>query len=206
MASLRRLASALSITQCSRSSLHRTFHSAAKASAHEATLFPSVARILAEHSDVDVSKIKGTGIRGMITKGDVLAFLGEVKDRLGSAEGKDRFLAGGGGISSFSDGSRMKANTMGGSKAAAGSAPEKAQPLSASALRSLIISGLASGHESASLRSKPAKASGPSFDSIISGYPFSHQAPRSITHSSASHPAAKTAGSSSAASYLNGLI
>lgn len=42
-------------------------------------LFPSVVRLLQDHNlsaDVDSLGIKGTGIRGMITKGDVLAHLG----------------------------------------------------------------------------------------------------------------------------------
>ncbi|KAG8693523.1 hypothetical protein FRC08_009060, partial [Ceratobasidium sp. 394] len=41
-------------------------------------LFPSVMRLLAEHNvpTKDAKKIKGTGIRGMLTKGDVLAHLG----------------------------------------------------------------------------------------------------------------------------------
>lgn len=41
-------------------------------------IFPSVMRLLAEHNVPvkDAKKIKGTGIRGMLTKGDVLAHLG----------------------------------------------------------------------------------------------------------------------------------
>ncbi|KAG9026716.1 hypothetical protein FRB95_008522, partial [Tulasnella sp. JGI-2019a] len=42
-------------------------------------LFPSVVRLLQDHNlsaDVDSLGIKGTGIRGMITKGDILAHLG----------------------------------------------------------------------------------------------------------------------------------
>jgi pyruvate/2-oxoglutarate dehydrogenase complex dihydrolipoamide acyltransferase (E2) component len=41
-------------------------------------IFPSVMRLLAAHNVPvkDVKKIKGTGVRGMLTKGDVLAHLG----------------------------------------------------------------------------------------------------------------------------------
>ena len=41
-------------------------------------LFPSVLRLVQEHgiSQGDFDKIKGTGVRGMLTKGDVLAHLG----------------------------------------------------------------------------------------------------------------------------------
>ena len=43
-------------------------------------IFPSVLRLLQENnlsSDVDKIGIKGTGVRGMLTKGDVLAYLGK---------------------------------------------------------------------------------------------------------------------------------
>ena len=43
---------------------------------HSQPLFPSVLRLLHEHNVGSVDKIKGTGIRGMLTKGDVLAHLG----------------------------------------------------------------------------------------------------------------------------------
>ena len=39
-------------------------------------LFPSVLRLLQEHNVNSVDQIKGTGIRGMLTKGDILAHLG----------------------------------------------------------------------------------------------------------------------------------
>ncbi|EJF62657.1 single hybrid motif-containing protein [Dichomitus squalens] len=45
---------------------------------HSRPLFPSVIRLIQEHgiSQGDVNKIKGTGVRGMLTKGDVLTHLG----------------------------------------------------------------------------------------------------------------------------------
>ena len=43
---------------------------------HSRPLFPSVLRLLQEHNVDSIDKIKGTGIRGMLTKGDILAHLG----------------------------------------------------------------------------------------------------------------------------------
>jgi pyruvate/2-oxoglutarate dehydrogenase complex dihydrolipoamide acyltransferase (E2) component len=39
---------------------------------------------LLHHNISNVDKIKGTGVRGMITKGDVLTFLGEASGPLGT--------------------------------------------------------------------------------------------------------------------------
>ncbi|KAG8892464.1 hypothetical protein FRC00_012020, partial [Tulasnella sp. 408] len=50
-------------------------------------IFPSVLRLLQEHglsADVDSLGIKGTGVRGMLTKGDVLAHLGLAKGPTGT--------------------------------------------------------------------------------------------------------------------------
>ncbi|KZT50938.1 single hybrid motif-containing protein [Calocera cornea HHB12733] len=47
-------------------------------------LFPSVHRLLEENNIHDASKIKGTGIRGMLTKGDVLAYLGLASNPYGT--------------------------------------------------------------------------------------------------------------------------
>lgn len=59
--------------------------------AHTRPLFPSVNRLLLEHASSipSATDIKGTGIRGMLTKGDVLAFLGRASGPLGSYEGKE---------------------------------------------------------------------------------------------------------------------
>lgn len=47
-------------------------------------MFPSVYRLLAENNIHDASKITGTGVRGMVTKGDVLTFLGRASGPLGT--------------------------------------------------------------------------------------------------------------------------
>ena len=46
--------------------------------------FPSVLRLLNELQVSNSNKIKGTGVRGMITKGDVLAFLGKASTPTGT--------------------------------------------------------------------------------------------------------------------------
>ena len=51
---------------------------------HSRPLFPSVHRLLIENGITDAAKIKGTGVRGMLTKGDVLAFLGHASSPLGT--------------------------------------------------------------------------------------------------------------------------
>lgn len=51
---------------------------------HSRPLFPSVMRLLLENNITDANKIKGTGVRGMLTKGDVLAFLGKASGPFGT--------------------------------------------------------------------------------------------------------------------------
>ncbi len=43
-----------------------------------------MARLLREYGIRDPEKIKGTGLRGMLTKGDVLAFLGKASSPTGT--------------------------------------------------------------------------------------------------------------------------
>ena len=50
----------------------------------EGPIFPSVLRLLNELHVPDLKKIKGTGTRGMLTKGDVLAFLGKASAPTGT--------------------------------------------------------------------------------------------------------------------------
>lgn len=51
---------------------------------HSRPLFPSVHRLLVEHNINRPDAIKGTGIRGMLTKGDVLAYLGKASGPTGT--------------------------------------------------------------------------------------------------------------------------
>ncbi|KAJ7491207.1 pyruvate dehydrogenase X component [Mycena latifolia] len=51
---------------------------------HSRPLFPSVHRLLMEHGIAKPSEIKGTGVRGMLTKGDVLTFLGKASGPMGT--------------------------------------------------------------------------------------------------------------------------
>jgi len=53
---------------------------------HDRPLFPSVVRLLQENGISDAKKLKGTGVRGMLTKGDVLAHLGLASNPLGTAK------------------------------------------------------------------------------------------------------------------------
>lgn len=135
-------------------------------------LFPSVQRLIAENNIEDAeTKIKGTGVRGMITKGDVLAFLGKAKTPTGS------FKEPKGGIAVL--GPSQSAPKTG---PASGTAPKAPlEPLTGDALRSLIIGGLASSSRSArQAASAPAPAPAPvqpfsqqAVDSALEGYTFS---------------------------------
>lgn len=51
---------------------------------HSRPLFPSVARLLQENDVANIEEIKGTGVRGMLTKGDVLAYLGKASGPTGT--------------------------------------------------------------------------------------------------------------------------
>ncbi|KAG9087994.1 hypothetical protein FS749_002503 [Ceratobasidium sp. UAMH 11750] len=115
-------------------------------------LFPSVMRLLAEHNvpTKDAKKIKGTGIRGMLTKGDVLAHLGLASTPTGTFKTtvpKDTPAAAG--------------------KGAKPETAKKVEPLDAAGLRRAIVEGLAARADKARAAPKPAPAT---FDSIIDDY------------------------------------
>ncbi|KDE03779.1 hypothetical protein MVLG_05780 [Microbotryum lychnidis-dioicae p1A1 Lamole] len=57
---------------------------------HSRPLLPSVLRQLALAGIEDASVIKATGFKGILTKGDVLAFLGKIDHPLGSEKGKGK--------------------------------------------------------------------------------------------------------------------
>ncbi|KAG8697770.1 hypothetical protein FRC09_007649 [Ceratobasidium sp. 395] len=115
-------------------------------------IFPSVMRLLAENnvSAKDAKKIKGTGIRGMLTKGDVLAHLGLASTPTGTFKittPKDTPAAAG--------------------KGAKSEAAKKVEPLDAAGLRRAIIEGMVARADKARAAPKLAPAT---FDSIIDDY------------------------------------
>lgn len=92
-------------------------------------LFPSVLRLLQENGIADADKIKGTGVRGMITKGDVLAYLGKASSPLGTYK-----------AALEKEEEKLRAERKG---AAAGEKKEApAPPLDGPALRRAIVAGL----------------------------------------------------------------
>jgi len=113
---------------------------------HDRPLFPSVVRLLQENGISEGKKLKGTGIRGMLTKGDVLAHLGLASNPLGTAK---------------------QAKPASSPASPPPAAPKNVEKVyDAATVRSLILSGLA--------KSTPAVASPPlsalSFDDIVVGY------------------------------------
>jgi pyruvate/2-oxoglutarate dehydrogenase complex dihydrolipoamide acyltransferase (E2) component len=51
---------------------------------HTRPLFPSVHRLVLEHGITNLDAIKGTGVRGMLTKGDILTYLGRASGPTGT--------------------------------------------------------------------------------------------------------------------------
>ncbi|TFK46407.1 single hybrid motif-containing protein [Heliocybe sulcata] len=112
---------------------------------HSRPLFPSVLRLLQENDVPDVSKIKGTGIRGMLTKGDVLAFLGKASSPTGTFKEPEK-----------------KPDPL------AKKPQVKIEPLDGPALRRLIVSNMLQASVKARI---PAGSTTPyDFDSVISDY------------------------------------
>ncbi|CAO1622444.1 unnamed protein product [Sympodiomycopsis kandeliae] len=132
-------------------------------------MFPSVSRLLAENniSAEQASGIKGTGIRGMLTKGDILMHLGKVSSPTGSYKRGHAGVTAFGGAPPAGKGPAVKSSGEKGDKVT----PSK--PLSSIQLRSAILSGLASSSSSARRTSPPPapKPQSPeTFKEVISGY------------------------------------
>ncbi|KAF9228752.1 single hybrid motif-containing protein [Gyrodon lividus] len=107
---------------------------------HSKHLLPSVIRLLIEGGITNAEVIKGTGVRGMLTKGDVLSYLGKASNPLGTYKLPKKEMA--------------------------ALAELPANPLDGAAIRYLIVSGLAAKMKPASYApSIPA-----TFDSIIADY------------------------------------
>ena len=134
---------------------------------HSRPLFPSVLRLLQAHNVDSLDKIKGTGVRGMLTKGDILAHLGLASGPTGTFKEKHGL-----------DEHKLKP----------GQKSEKVEPpLDGPAIRRLIVSNMLAASTRA--RSAPGNASfhtfvakvrsdsqsiafdgTPDFDSIIADY------------------------------------
>lgn len=109
---------------------------------HSRPLFPSVSRLLQEHDIPNLEKIKGTGVRGMLTKGDVLAYLGKASSPTGTFKEAEKTIE----------------------------APKKveAEPLDGGAIRRLIVGNFY--QSSVKARASAAPKLSADFDSIISDY------------------------------------
>ncbi|KAI0687177.1 hypothetical protein BC835DRAFT_1377338 [Cytidiella melzeri] len=117
---------------------------------HSRPLFPSVLRLLQENGISNADKIKGTGIRGMITKGDVLAHLGKASGPLGTY--KSALEQEEEKVKSEKSGVKQAAPTL---------------PLDGPSLRRLIVNSLV---EASQKPYKPAPTPSPTFDDIIADY------------------------------------
>jgi pyruvate/2-oxoglutarate dehydrogenase complex dihydrolipoamide acyltransferase (E2) component len=111
---------------------------------HSSPLFPSVQRLLALNNISDPSVVKGTGIRGMVTKGDVLTYLGKASGPLGT----------------FKDVANAAEKV---------DKPAEIKPLDGDAIRRLIVTTM---HQKAlKARNPPLQGiANASFDSIIADY------------------------------------
>jgi len=115
---------------------------------HSRPVFPSVLRLLQEHNVDSVDKIKGTGVRGMLTKGDILVHLG---------------------LASGPTGTFKETHGLDEHKAKPVQKSEKVEPpLDGPAIRRLIVSNMLLASTRA--RSGPAVDGTPDFDSIIADY------------------------------------
>jgi len=111
---------------------------------HSKHLIPSVVRLLIEGGVTNAEVIKGTGVRGMLTKGDVLAHLGRASNPFGTYKPPQKETA----------------------KAAPAKPEAPTKPLDSDAIRQLIVSGLA-----ARLKLAPyVPTTSFSFDSVIADY------------------------------------
>ncbi|KAF9265779.1 single hybrid motif-containing protein [Marasmius fiardii PR-910] len=153
---------------------------------HSRPLFPSVQRLLTENGISDGSKITGTGVRGMLTKGDVLAFLGKASGPLGSY--------------------KESPSPIQQAAEAAGRAPKKEEkPLDGSAIRQLIVSTML--NNSVKARSLPELSGALDFDSIIADYlPKSAPSKEMPTPTTPAAPSPKQNTKSGSIDFLDGLL
>ncbi|EAU88195.1 pyruvate dehydrogenase X component [Coprinopsis cinerea okayama7 len=148
---------------------------------HSQPLFPSVHRLIIENGIQSLDAIKGTGVRGMITKGDVLTYLGKASGPNGTFKPAP---------------TPIQEATKNLQKQAP--AAEEAKPLDGDAIRRLIVNSML--QQSLKTRNPPPDYAGADFDSVLADYLPS--APKSTPATTApSQPAkAKTD------SFLSGLF
>jgi len=154
---------------------------------HSRTILPSVHRLLSMAGINDASDIPGTGLRGQLTKGDVLKHLGKVQNVDGTAAG----------LKAFSEkmDKPKDANKGTGSSSSGGAPAKQAEQkiLTGPEFRRWIASGMA-----VQTKPKPSPASAavkPSFtfDDILDGYLSSKPvAPASVAASMAPTSAPRT--------------
>ncbi|KAG5723960.1 hypothetical protein E4T56_gene9743 [Termitomyces sp. T112] len=114
---------------------------------HSRPIFPSVHRLLAEFGITNPEDIKGTGVRGMLTKGDVLTYLGKASGPTGTfTQPTSHFPA-------------AKAQVM----------KEEPKALDGAAIRRLIVLTMLE-KSIAARNAKPATETDVDFDSIIADY------------------------------------
>lgn len=151
--------------------------SSASSTHHEAPdlgrpLFPSVARLLIENGvTAEAAKsIKGTGMRGMLTKGDVLSFLGKASGPMGTYKAGKEGVAAQGRVptagtkqaSSPSPSTTEDVSTKGLTRRSHPTLPDCGlifcrlhgllQPLKGESVRSMIFAGLASASHASRAR------------------------------------------------------
>ncbi|KDQ59622.1 hypothetical protein JAAARDRAFT_33204 [Jaapia argillacea MUCL 33604] len=110
---------------------------------HSRPLFPSVLRLLQENNIPNADKIPGTGVRGMLTKGDVLTYLGQASGPLGTFKEAEK-------------------------KPEKVEKKEEVKPLDGAAIRRLIVGNFL--QTSLKARAAAAPSITADFDSIISDY------------------------------------
>lgn len=120
-------------------------------------MFPSVMRLAHTRGIKEPEKeIRGTGLHGMITKGDVLAYLGDIKSAFGSAKDHHTTLTELGGVT-------------GGKKGNAHKGSDQPTPsMGAAEHRRFVIDGLSS--MSAARHATPRSEVHVSFNDIIEAY------------------------------------
>jgi len=131
---------------------------------HSRPLFPSVLRLLQTYDVPNLEKIKGTGVRGMLTKGDILAHLG---------------------MASSPTGTYKETKTI---EQVSPPKEKEVKPLDGPSIRRLIVSNLLGSSVRARAATAPAVIA--DFDSIIADYlpptitpPAVPQLPKSAGHS-----------------------